>query len=67
MKIYIISDTHFGHDKIIEFCKRPSNHNEILMESVRYLPEESVLIHLGDFCFGNDLKWHEEFMETMSQ
>lgn len=65
MKINIISDTHFGHEKIIEYCKRPHNCDEIMLENLRLLPKDSLLIHLGDICIGNDAKWHEAMDEAI--
>lgn len=59
MKIYIISDTHFGHKKIVEYCGRPENHSEILLENLQKLPKDAILIHLGDICIGDDKAWHE--------
>lgn len=54
MKIYIISDTHFGHDKIIEYCKRPNNHETLLFNNIDDIKAEDLLIHLGDVCIGED-------------
>jgi calcineurin-like phosphoesterase family protein len=53
LNTWIISDTHFGHDNIVKFCKRPVYHNELMVtnwfETVK--PEDTVL-HLGDVGFG---------------
>ena len=55
--IFFTSDSHFGHENIIRFCKRPFN-------SVREMNEElihrwnskvrpnDIVFHLGDFCWG---------------
>lgn len=61
MKIYIISDTHFGHDKVVELCGRPEDHSELILENIRKIPRDCLLIHLGDFCIGNDFDWHMKF------
>ncbi len=53
-----ISDTHFFHDRIIEFSKRPFNNiremNEQLIENwnekVGY---HDIVYHIGDFALGN--------------
>lgn len=56
--IYFTADTHFGHAKIIEYCKRPFNnvhemdHELIKRWNERVKPDDSVF-HLGDFCWGN--------------
>jgi len=65
MKWWIISDTHFGHDKIVKFCDRPAEHSGITLSNIRSLvKKDDVLIHIGDFCWGNDAHWHEVFMEA---
>lgn len=58
MKAYVISDTHFGHDKIVEYCNRPEDHEERIFNNILALLSGSLLIHLGDFCIGNDEAWH---------
>lgn len=55
MKYYIISDTHFGHDAIIEYCQRPKDHeSKTLMNILTDVPANGCLIHLGDFALGNE-------------
>jgi len=56
--IYFLADTHFGHEKIIEYCDRPfSSVGE--MDSVmierwnRIVQPKDVVYFLGDFCMGN--------------
>ncbi len=65
MKIYIISDTHFNHDRIIEFCNRPANHEEILFKNMMKIKKEDCLIHLGDFCWGEDAGTHTKYLEPL--
>ena len=60
MKYWLISDTHFGHDKTIEFCGRPENFNELLLKGLNIVPVDSIFIHLGDICIGNDYDWHRK-------
>lgn len=56
--IYFISDTHFYHEKIIEYVKRPfkdiEEMNEVLINNwnKKVKPKDEVYI-LGDFSFGN--------------
>lgn len=59
MKLYIISDTHFGHEKIIEYCNRPNNHEEIISRNLSVLSPQDCLIHLGDICIGKDSLHHD--------
>ena len=51
---YIISDTHFGHLKIKEYCNRPENWEELVIDNWNRIvsPEDTVLV-LGDFVLGN--------------
>lgn len=57
MTTYFVSDTHFGHKNIIEYCNRPFedvNHmNEELIRRWNEVvqPNDDVW-HLGDFCMG---------------
>jgi calcineurin-like phosphoesterase family protein len=64
MKYWLITDTHFGHDKLVEYCARPQGFEGKIMENLyKTLSDDDVLIHLGDFCMGNDGKWTEMFMK----
>jgi calcineurin-like phosphoesterase family protein len=61
-RIFIISDTHLGHDKMVEYCGRPENHSELILDNLfKNLKDGDTLIHLGDFCIGNDEEWHNKF------
>jgi calcineurin-like phosphoesterase family protein len=50
MKTYIITDTHFNHKNIIDYCNRPQNFEEIVWKGLEELPKDCLLIHLGDVC-----------------
>ena len=62
MKIYIISDTHFNHKNIIDYCNRPFNdiemNNTIIDNWNKTVKKDDVVYHLGDFFLGSkfDLK-----------
>lgn len=58
MKAYIISDTHFNHDKIIGYCNRPNNHEDLLIKGLQQIKKEDLLIHLGDISIGSDENVH---------
>ena len=62
MKIWITTDTHFGHDKMQEYCGRPDGFEYLILKYQSYLSFGDLLIHLGDFCIGNDKNWHDKFM-----
>lgn len=58
MKTYLISDTHFNHAKIAEYCSRPENFTELLIKRWREVVKPSdVIIHLGDVSFGPVAGW----------
>jgi len=65
MNIFLIADTHFGHDKLINEGYRPSNYNKLLNNNLKSLPENSILIHLGDVCLGDDSKEHGRYIKPL--
>ncbi len=55
--IYFISDTHFSHHKIIDYCDRPVQNatemDELMLENINTLVKPTdELYHLGDFGIG---------------
>jgi len=44
---------------------RPENFGEIILKSLKQLPKDCVLVHLGDFCIGNDELHHKAFMDIL--
>lgn len=49
MGVWVISDTHWGHDNIIRFCKRPENHDRLMMDNwYNTVEPNDVILHLGD-------------------
>lgn len=67
MKIQIITDTHFNHDAMVEYCGRPVNHTEIVGNNLLKLglTEQDILIHLGDVCIGKDEEMHEKYIKPL--
>lgn len=58
--IWLTSDTHFNHKKIIYMGKgRPENFQEKIIKSIKQIKEGDTLIHLGDICIGGDKQIHE--------
>ncbi len=60
MKIYAISDTHFGHEKLVTLSNRPEDFTKRILRALQDVKGD-VLIHCGDFCIGKDEYWHEQF------
>lgn len=53
--IWFISDTHFGHWKICQYCKRPftslKEMDDTIIKNINErIQENDLLFHLGDFC-----------------
>lgn len=55
MKIYAISDTHFGHEKLVQWG-RPQEFGSKILQNIRRLHGD-MLIHCGDFCIGEDERY----------
>ena len=55
MKIYIVADTHFFHQKLIEYEHRPANFTEIIIDKWnKTVADDDLVIHLGDVILGHD-------------
>lgn len=57
MKLFIISDTHYYHSKIIEYENRPFSNVEemneyMIQEHNNVVSNEDIVVHFGDFSFG---------------
>lgn len=51
MKIYLITDCHFGHEKMLEFG-RPEGYENLILKNLSRLNPGDLLINLGDFALG---------------
>jgi calcineurin-like phosphoesterase family protein len=59
MKIWLTTDTHFGHKAMIPYCGRLEGFEEVIFKNLKQnVKEGDILIHLGDVCIGNDFDWH---------
>ena len=61
---YFVSDTHFSHENIIKYCKRPfkdvEEHDATLIKNWNdVVPEDGIVFHLGDVAFGNPNRVNE--------
>lgn len=61
MKIYLTTDTHFGHAMLLKHGRPENFETKILKELA--LVKGDMLIHLGDICMGNDAGWVGQFMK----
>ena len=62
--IFFTSDTHFCHENIIKYCKRPfrdveENDEEIIKRWNEKVPEDGIVFHLGDVAFGDPKRVNE--------
>lgn len=62
MNYWVLADTHFGHEKMKDYCQRPDGFEDKILSAVARLVQcDDVLIHIGDFCIYCDEYWHELF------
>lgn len=48
-KLWLISDTHFGHRNIVRFQQRPETHEFIMLsEWIKRVQDDDQILHLGD-------------------
>lgn len=60
--LFFVSDTHFFHKNIIDFCNRPFSSVEEMNEAIinnwnNVVSPNDYVFHLGDFCFGGSPAW----------
>lgn len=59
MNYIITTDTHFEHEKIMEFGDRPKGFEQLIIDNLeKYANHNNILIHLGDVCWKNDRYWN---------
>jgi calcineurin-like phosphoesterase family protein len=60
-KLWVWSDTHFGHRNIVKFQQRPETHETIMLDGwIRLVPDDAQILHLGDVFLGkqgNPTRW----------
>ena len=58
--LWLITDTHLGHDNMVKLCGRPKNFSEMILEnwSKMVKPNDTVL-HLGDIA------WHDSWLKRL--
>ena len=61
---FFTSDSHWGHKRIIELCKRPFKdveemNNSLIKNWNKVVPKNGIVFHLGDFAFGGSELWNK--------
>lgn len=70
--IWVISDTHFGHRNIIDYCKRPFKDVQHMNYAIRdnwnsVVKEGDIVYHLGDVYMGwNDKQDIGQFLASLN-
>ncbi|MHA1469010.1 MAG: metallophosphoesterase [Candidatus Asgardarchaeia archaeon] len=63
-KYYLITDTHFFHDKMTLYCNRPSDFDRIIINQWRNIVKpQDVVFHLGDVIWGSQ----DQLISVMNQ
>lgn len=62
--IWFTSDTYFGHNNILKFCKRPWTTIKEMDEALianwnSVVGHDDIVFHLGDFAFASNGRWKE--------
>jgi calcineurin-like phosphoesterase family protein len=49
---FVVADTHFGHDNIIRYSRRPQDHDRLMVANWKAVVKPSdIVLHLGDVYF----------------
>ena len=59
MNYFIISDTHFWHEFMLDIGIRKKRFEEKILKQLKLLPPDTILIHLWDICIGMDQYRHD--------
>lgn len=53
--IFLITDTHLGHDNMVWLCNRPENFTELIIENwKKVVTDRDTVIHLGDVAWNDE-------------
>jgi calcineurin-like phosphoesterase family protein len=64
-KIWLITDTHFNHKKLIEYGRPPDFEERIKKNLLSRIRPLDILIHLGDICIGKEKESSNWFKENL--
>lgn len=59
MNYWVVSDTHFGHEKLKQWTGRGDNWDDKILGSLPVILDSDIFIHLGDICWYDAKYWHE--------
>ena len=62
MNYWIIGDTHFGHNMLVEKNYRILNFEEEVLKNLKVIQENDIVICLGDVAFYSHAYWVQEMM-----
>lgn len=68
MKVWLTTDTHFNHKRMLEFG-RPENYENLIYKHLEDIPSGDMVVHLGDFSLGSteqDKKAVEKYSEILN-
>lgn len=55
---WVYSDTHYGHDNIVEFCHRPVEHEQVMIAEWRKVAKPGrTMLHLGDLVYRGNARF----------
>jgi len=63
--IWLTTDTHFNHAKLIEYGRPANYEDKIRKHLLTNITPTDILIHLGDVCLGNNVEHHNWFKENL--
>lgn len=69
--IWLISDTHFNHENIINYCNRPFSTIKEMDKAIinnwnRLVKENDKVFHLGDFALGLSDKEYKDLVSSLN-
>lgn len=70
-KIFLTSDTHFGHKNVLTFCARPFEDTKDMFLSIKknwnsVVGENDVVFHCGDVCWFNSRRETRKYLEQLN-
>ena len=66
MKHWVVADTHFGHDMLVNRGYRPADFAERLLKNIdEMVGPDDVLLHLGDVNIYKNEFWHQRLRDAV--